>query len=81
VTRELAIAAARAQCTNFGKTLAVYRLPAWKPDVYGVRDVEQLPREAETFESFAPDGPPPALSAPPPPTPARQPKVGQRSLF
>jgi hypothetical protein len=80
--RELAIAAARAQCNNFGKTLAVYRLPAWTPDVYGVRDVEQLPREAETFERFAPDGPPAFdQSAPPPPKPVRQPKVGQRSLF
>jgi hypothetical protein len=54
VTREAAIAAARDQAAQFGKALVVYRFPAWRPDVYGVRGAGELPPQAQTFEQFEP---------------------------
>jgi hypothetical protein len=53
VTRELAIAAAELEAGKApGRRFAVYRFPAWRDGVFGVRDAEQLPPQAETFEMF-----------------------------
>jgi adenylosuccinate synthase len=54
VTREDAIAAAHAEAERTGKAQAVYRFPAWRKDVYGVRAVDALPTEALRYETVKP---------------------------
>lgn len=72
MTREAAVGIAREEAVRFGLPMAVYRLPAWPVDVYGVRVTTKLPSEALQFERF--EGVP---LAPTEPAPA----IGQGSLF
>lgn len=65
MTREAAV--------GIALTMAVYRLPAWPVDVYGVRAAHKLPSEAQQFERFAGVPLPPVTPAPP--------AAGQGSLF
>jgi hypothetical protein len=60
MTRADAIAAAKRDCGLFGLAMAVYRLPAWPPDVYGARASHKLPPEAQRLDEFTP---PPAERA------------------
>lgn len=82
MTRNDAVAAAEREAVLFGLTMTVYRLPAWPPDVYGVRARSKLPSEALTIETFDP----PAGRSTEPAIPPRPPKpvadpTGQGSLF
>jgi hypothetical protein len=70
MTRADAIAAAKRDCGLFGLAMAVYRLPAWPPDVYGARASHRLPPEAQRFDEFTPSpteraAAPPVLQADP----------------
>lgn len=54
MTRERAVIVAELEASTATAAIAVYRLPAWPADVYGVRAADNLPREALTFETFQP---------------------------
>lgn len=73
MTRAAAVDTAAREAKLFGLTMAVYRLPAWPAEVYGVRAVAKLPSEARQFERF--DG------VPLPPVAPSAPAAGQGSLF
>lgn len=69
MTRRDAISTGQNAAIRFGKAFVVYRLPAWKPDVYGCIGADrELPADAETFERLEPDG-------------NERPRQGQASLF
>jgi hypothetical protein len=57
VTREGAIATGQSMATRFGCDVIVYRIRTWREGVYGcISASRELPREADTFERFAPGG-------------------------
>jgi hypothetical protein len=66
MTRAVAITCAQHEAAQApDRRFAVYRFTAWPPDVYGVRDVDRLPPEAELLETFGAGVP--AVSARPAP--------------
>lgn len=60
MTRDEAIAGASAEAERCQRSMTVYRFPAWRNNVYGVRATDDLPREALTFETFKVGDPIPA---------------------
>lgn len=79
MTREQAVACAARVAVESGEPQAVYRLPMWRVDVFGVRNPGKLPSDADTFERFAP---PPSIAEPIPAPPPPAPDPGaQRCLF
>jgi hypothetical protein len=79
VTLEAAIACATSEAELFGIPMAVYRLPGWPAEQYGVRAAAKLPQTAEISLTVASErmADVEAVAAPA----ASAPEGGQGSLF
>jgi len=78
MTLDQATETAAREARLFGLPMAVYRLPSWPSDVYGVRSAGKLPLEARRIETFEP---PPSALSPQPPAPPTAAADPQGSLF
>jgi hypothetical protein len=79
VTLEAAIVCATSEAELFGIPMAVYRLPGWPVEQYGVRAAAKLPQTAEISLTVATEHTPEVEAAAPPA--ASAPEGGQGSLF